>query len=72
MVDEQGRLRLSERIPNFTLVHPPQMVYLRDSILYYGQWRQGTVHLHPDLGRSLSCRPKARELAHKWRSGEGE
>ncbi|MBE7559501.1 hypothetical protein HS125_11320 [bacterium] len=72
VVDNQGRLRLAERIPNFTLVHPPQMVYLRDSLLYYGEWRQGTVHLHPDLGRALSVRPKARELAQKWRTGEGE
>ena len=72
VTDEQGRLRLAERIPNFTRVHPPQTTYLRDSILYQGESRHGAIHLHPDLGKALSTRPRARELAGKWRTGGGE
>ncbi|MBE7558479.1 hypothetical protein HS125_05885 [bacterium] len=72
VTDEQGRLRLADRIPNFTLVHPPQTTYLRDSILYQGECRQGVIHLHPDIGKALSTRSKAREIAERWRTGGGQ
>jgi hypothetical protein len=72
ITDDRGLLRLTDTIDHFELQpnfnHPSYPEY---GLHYSGQKKENKILLIPDLSNDLQVRAKAREVAQRWRTGQG-